>query len=70
MLWNNRNIRRKLPGDVVLSYNHFLNKLSEKERKDCLLIMKTPPVDNNGTDLIQVLNIIVQTLRYCLYLKD
>ena len=55
MLWNNRNIRRKLPGDVVLSWNYFLNKLSDKERKDCLLIMKTPPVDNNGTDLIEVL---------------
>ena len=55
MLWNNRNIRRKLPGDVVLTWRHFLDKLSPEERKNCLMIMKTPPVDPNGTDLIQVL---------------
>ena len=55
MLWNNRNIRRKLPGDVVLSWKHFLDKLPAEERKNCLMIMKTPPVDNNGTDLIEVL---------------
>ena len=54
VLWNNRNIRRKLPGDVVMAYKHFLDKLSEEERKDCLLIMKTAPVDNNGTDLVEV----------------
>jgi hypothetical protein len=54
VLWNNRNIRRKLPGDVVMAYKHFLDKLPEEERKDCLLIMKTAPVDNNGTDLVEV----------------
>jgi len=54
VLWNNRNIRRKLPGDVVLSYKRFLDKLTKEEKDDCLLIMKTAPVDNNGTDLVAV----------------
>ena len=54
VLWNNRNIRRKLPVDVVLAYNYFLNKMSKEERKDFLLILKTAPVDNNGTDLVEV----------------
>ena len=55
MLWNNRNIRRKLPGDVILAWNHFLNMLPKEDRKNCLLIMKTPPIDNNGTNLIEVI---------------
>ena len=55
VLWNNRNIRRKLPGDVVLSFKHFVDKLSEEQRENTLLIMKTQPVDDNGTDLIEVI---------------
>ena len=55
VLWNNRNIRRKLPGDVVLSFKHFVDKLSKEQREKTLLVMKTQPIDNNGTDLIEVI---------------
>jgi glycosyltransferase involved in cell wall biosynthesis len=55
VLWNNRNIRRKLPGDVILAMKHFSDQLEPEDRKNLLLIMKTTPVDNNGTDLIAVL---------------
>ena len=51
ILYSNRNIRRKQPGDVILAYKHFMDKLSEKERKKCVLVFHTAPVDENGTDL-------------------
>jgi glycosyltransferase involved in cell wall biosynthesis len=47
----NRNIRRKQPGDVVLAYKHFMDKLTEEQRKECVLIFHTAPIDENGTDL-------------------
>jgi glycosyltransferase involved in cell wall biosynthesis len=55
VMWNNRNIHRKHPGDVVLAYKHMC-QLIEKDGgtpdKDCLLFMHTQPIDNNGTDLV------------------
>ena len=60
---NNRNIRRKLPGDVVLSFKHFVSKLSAKQRDNTLLVMKTQPVDDNGTDLIKVIRNIAPEIN-------
>ena len=54
-LWVNRNIRRKRPADVIMSWKIFLEKLEkEKGHKNALLIMHTDPEDKNGTDLIKV----------------
>jgi len=54
LLWVNRNIRRKMPGDVILAYKEFCDRLPVEESKRCLLLMHTSPVDDNGTDLIAV----------------
>lgn len=54
LLWNNRNIRRKNPGDIVLAYKTFCDGLSKEEAKDCVLVMHTTPIDPNGTDLPEV----------------
>lgn len=54
LLWVNRNIRRKMPGDVILAYKTFCDKLGPEAAKKCLLLMHTAPVDDNGTDLIAV----------------
>lgn len=51
VLYLNRNIRRKQPGDVVLAYKHFVDMLPDEEKKSCVLIFHTAPVDENGTDL-------------------
>ena len=51
VFWNNRNIRRKLPGDIILAYKQFCDGLTKKEAKKCLLLMHTAPKDENGTDL-------------------
>jgi len=49
--WNNRNIRRKLPGDVILSFKHFRESLPPDKQDKVGLVMHTAPVDNAGTDL-------------------
>jgi len=51
VFWNNRNIRRKLPGDVVEAYKLFCDMLPKEQADKCVLIMHTQPIDVNGTDL-------------------
>tara|TARA_B100000085_G_scaffold79715_1_gene71824 strand:+ start:491 stop:1870 length:1380 start_codon:yes stop_codon:yes gene_type:complete len=54
VFWNNRNIRRKLPGDVIMSFKTFCDMLPKEEAKKCALVMHTQPIDDNGTDLPKV----------------
>jgi len=54
VFWNSRNIRRKSPGDVILAYRNFCDKIGIEKAKRCALIMHTQPVDENGTDLYAV----------------
>jgi len=51
LLYVNRNIRRKMPGDCVLAFKHFWDQLPENKRDKVGYIMHTSPVDENGTDL-------------------
>jgi hypothetical protein len=54
LFYNNRNIRRKQPSDVIYSYKLFCDMLPKKESEKCLLLMHTTPIDQNGTDLYAV----------------
>jgi glycosyltransferase involved in cell wall biosynthesis len=54
IFWNNRNIRRKQPGDLILAFKHFVDQLPENLRQTVGLLMHTEPIDENGTDLIAV----------------
>ena len=54
ILYSNRNIRRKMPGDVLLAYKYFMDELTPEQRKECVLIFHCSPVDENGTDLPRV----------------
>ena len=49
--WTNRNIRRKMPGDLILAYKLFCDTLPEEKAKKCCLLLHTAAVDPNGTDL-------------------
>jgi len=51
VFWNNRNIRRKQPGDLILAFKHFVDGLPEATRNRVALLMHTQVVDENGTDL-------------------
>jgi glycosyltransferase involved in cell wall biosynthesis len=54
ILYSNRNIRRKLPGDVVMAYKYFMDGLTQEQRDECVLVFHCAPVDDNGTDLPRV----------------
>lgn len=51
VFWNNRNIRRKQPGDLILAFKTFVDGLPENQKQRVALLMHTQIVDENGTDL-------------------
>ena len=68
VFYNNRNIRRKNPGDVILAFKTFCDTLSKEEADKCALIMHTQPRDNNGTDLPVVASVLAP--EYRVYFSD
>ena len=51
ILFLNRNIRRKQPGDVALAYKHMMDKLTPEQREDCVFVWHSQISDENGTDM-------------------
>ena len=51
LLYNARNIRRKSVPDLMLAWKIFIDQLPEDKAKKCALVMHTQRVDDNGTDL-------------------
>jgi glycosyltransferase involved in cell wall biosynthesis len=51
LLYNARNIRRKSVPDLMLAWKIFIDQLTEEQAKKCVLTMHTHIVDDNGTDL-------------------
>lgn len=71
VLYNNRNLRRKQVGDVMLAFNSFVNNLNEEDKEKCVLYMHTATVDEAGTDIGAImedlfpdLNIFVDERKY------
>jgi hypothetical protein len=58
VLFNSRNIRRKQVPDTIWAYKMFVDKLSLEEAKKCALVLHTQPVDENGTDLPAVIDML------------
>ena len=63
VFWNNRNIRRKQPGDLILAFKHFVDQLPAEQQQRVALLMHTQPIDDNGTDLIAVKNAIAPNCK-------
>ena len=61
ILYLNRNIRRKQPGDFILAYKYFMDKLTPEERKECSLVFHASPSDDNGTDIPAVVSSLLPT---------
>ena len=49
--FNSRNIHRKRPGDIILSFKHFCDKIGPSAAKKAGLIMHTEISNPHGTDL-------------------
>ena len=54
MMFNSRNIRRKQVADTMAAFKLFLDKLSKEKADKCALILHTQPIDEHGTDLYAV----------------
>ena len=57
-LFNSRNIRRKQVSDIILAYKWFCDKLTKEEAAKCVLVLHTQPADENGTNLIEVIDVL------------
>ena len=58
VLFNSRNIRRKQIPDTILAFKYFVDTLSQEDKEKALLLLHTQPVDNNGTDLNAVIDLL------------
>jgi len=56
--YNSRNIRRKQVPDTIWSFVQFVDKLPLEKAKKCALVLHTQRVDNNGTDLPAVIDML------------
>lgn len=63
VLYNSRNIRRKLTSNVILAFHNFVQSLPEEKREKCTLILHTQPIDPNGTDLPAVASTLAPGTR-------
>jgi glycosyltransferase involved in cell wall biosynthesis len=54
LLYNARNIRRKSVPDLMLAWKIFLDSLPEDKARKCAFVLHTQPIDENGTDLYAV----------------
>jgi len=68
VFYNNRNIRRKNPGDLILAFKTFCDTLSKEKADQCCLLLHTTPVDENGTHLPNVVKAICPD--YKVYFSD
>jgi glycosyltransferase involved in cell wall biosynthesis len=64
VLYNARNIRRKCLPDLIAGYVKFCDKLDIDKAKKCALLLHTQPVDENGTDLPAVIDLLCDPERH------
>jgi len=71
LLYNNRNIRRKMTSDVILAFKLFCDKLKASgDIGDVRLVLKTQLVDENGTDLPAVIDALCPELVNKIHFND
>jgi hypothetical protein len=58
VFFNSRNIRRKQVPDTIWAYTQFVDKLPLEQAKKCALVLKTHKIDDNGTDLPAVVEML------------
>lgn len=63
VLYNSRNIRRKQTSDILLAFAEFMKLLPAEKQAKCRIVLHTQPVDDNGTDLVAVINDVVPQIK-------
>ena len=64
LFFNSRNIRRKQIPDTMLAYRLFIDQLPIEKAKKCALVLHTHVVDDNGTDLAAVQELLLNGDQY------
>jgi glycosyltransferase involved in cell wall biosynthesis len=64
VFFNSRNIRRKQIPDTMLAYKYFIDQLPEEKAKKCAFVLHTQIVDENGTDLEAVRELLLNDDKY------
>ena len=57
--FNSRNIRRKCISDLFAAFKVFKDQLLEEEKDKVALLLHTQPIDDNGTDLFAVRDMLL-----------
>ena len=70
LLFNSRNIRRKQIPDTILSYRHFIDTLPIEKAKKCCLVLHTERVNEHGTDLEAVIELLANGEQYNVLFTD
>ena len=70
LLFNSRNIRRKQIPDTILAYKYFIDQLSETEAKKCVLVLHTERINEHGTDLDAVIELLCNEEKYNIIFTD
>lgn len=63
ILYNNRNIRRKMTSDIILAFKLFTTQLTPEQAAKARLVMHTQPIDEHGTNLFAVIDTLCPELK-------
>jgi len=58
VLYNARNIRRKSTSDLIAAWNVFTDSIGKEKAKKCALLLHTQKIDEHGTDLPKVVDLL------------
>jgi glycosyltransferase involved in cell wall biosynthesis len=58
LFYNARNIRRKCVSDLIAAWSLFCDNIGKDKASKCALLLHTQALDENGTDLPAVLNLL------------
>jgi glycosyltransferase involved in cell wall biosynthesis len=67
---NARNLRRKSTSDLILAFKIFLDTLPKQQADRCALVMHTDAVDDNGTDLPKVIEMLLGSSQQNIFISN
>jgi len=70
LFFNSRNIRRKQIPDAILAFKQFMSGLSKEQADKCAMLLHTAAVDENGTDLIAVIDTLCPEIKDKFYITN
>jgi glycosyltransferase involved in cell wall biosynthesis len=68
--YNSRNLRRKSTSDLILAFKTFLDKLPKEKADKCALVLHTDAVDDNGTDLPRVIEMLMGNKQKNIFISN